>query len=159
MSEKLQLKEKIAAVDQNIRELWDALDEENQKALKNELYILNRYISNVKTQKRETQEYFVFAVNEYYNKHWFQLSKHPKLLWLLLCMCSYDGESTFYHEWIGYKKKDSKTSKKASFLEEIYPQMKNDELELLARISTDREIKEFAKELGIEDNVISKKLK
>ena len=158
MSEKLQLKEKIAAVDQNIRELWDALDPENQKALKNELYILNRYISNVKGQSREIQEYFVFAVNEYYNKHWYQLSKHPKLLWLSLCMCSYDGNKTFYHEWIGYKKKDSKNSKKAAFLGELYPEMKNDELDLLAQISTDREIKEFAKELGIEDNIISKKL-
>ena len=34
MTEKVELKEKILAVDQNIRELWDAMDPVNQKALK-----------------------------------------------------------------------------------------------------------------------------
>jgi hypothetical protein len=33
MSEKVELKEKILAVDQNIRELWDAMDSEQQKSL------------------------------------------------------------------------------------------------------------------------------
>ena len=31
MSEKVELSEKILAVDQNIRELWDAMDADNQK--------------------------------------------------------------------------------------------------------------------------------
>ena len=91
MSEKVQLKEKIQAVDMNIRELWDSIDEENQKSLKSELYILNRYISNVEGQSRDIQAHFVISVNEYFNKYWFLLQKHPKLLWMLLCMCSYDS--------------------------------------------------------------------
>ena len=36
MSEKVELKEKLAAVDQNVKELWDAMDAEQQKALKGE---------------------------------------------------------------------------------------------------------------------------
>ena len=93
MTEKIELKEKIQAVDQNIRELWDAMDPEQQKSLKSELFILNRYISSAKGEKREIQEHFVLTVNEYFNKHWNTLQKHPKLLWLLLCMCSYgDGK-------------------------------------------------------------------
>lgn len=157
--EKVQLKEKIQSVDQNIRELWDAMDEENRKALKNEFYILNRYISNVKGQKREVQEHFVLTVNEYFNKHWNSVQKHPKLMWLLLCMCSYNNETTFYHEWIGLGKKKGTSNKKFKFLEEIYPEKKTDELTLLAKISTDAEIKELARQIGFDEATIAKKLK
>ena len=64
MSEKVELKEKISAVDENVRELWDAMDAEQQKSLKSEFFILNRYISNAKTSNRETQQHFVLTVNE-----------------------------------------------------------------------------------------------
>lgn len=156
--EKVELKEKILAVDQNIRELWDAMDEENQKILKNEFYILNRYISNVKGQSREVQEHFVLTVNEYFNKHWNTIQKHPKLLWLLLCMCSYNGEKKFYHEWIGNKKRGS-GSKKFKFLEELFPEKKNDELSIMESITTDAELKEHARLLGMDEAEINKKLK
>ena len=52
-SDKVELKEKLQAVDQNIRELWDAMTPEQQKSLKSELFILNRYISNIQTTSRE----------------------------------------------------------------------------------------------------------
>jgi hypothetical protein len=157
MSEKVELKEKIGAVDQNIRELWDAMDPEQQKALKNEFYILNRYISNTKGQSREIQEHFVLTVNEYFNKNWSLLQKHPKLMWQLLCMCNYK-QKTFFHEWIGHKKKTGNT-KKAKFLEEIYPNRKLDELELLSGLITDKEIKELARQHGMDEATIAKKLK
>jgi len=115
MTEKIELKEKIAAVDQNIRELWDAMEPDQQKSLKSEFFILNRYISSAKGEKREIQEHFVLTVNEYFNKHWNTLQKHPKLLWLLLCMCSYNGKKTFFHEWIGNKKKAGTGGKKVKF--------------------------------------------
>ena len=159
MSEKVELKEKLTAVDQNIRELWDAMDAEQQKSLKNEFYILNRYVSSAAGQKREIQEHFVLAVNEYFNKNWNNLQKHPKLMWLLLCMCSYNGEKTFFHEWIGYKRKPGTNSKKINFLSELYPTKKMDEIELLASISTDKEIKELGKSYGLDDATIAKKLK
>ncbi len=159
MSEKIELKEKIAAVDENIRELWDAMDAEQQKSLKSEFFILNRYISNAKSSNKEIQQHFVLTVNEYFNKHWNVLQKHPKLLWLLLCMCSYDSKTRFYHEWIGHKKKTGSDSKKVKFLAEIYPQKKMDEIELLSAMVTDKDIKDLAKRHGMEDSVIAKKLK
>ena len=159
MSEKIELKEKLSAVDQNVRELWDAMDAEQQKALKNEFFILNRYISNVSGQKREVQEHFVLTVNEYFNKHWNTLQKHPKLLWLLLCMCNYNGSTVFFHQWLGLKKKTGTGGKKAKFLEEIYPNKKIDELELLADLSTDKEIKDLARLHGMDEATIAKKLK
>jgi hypothetical protein len=159
MSEKVELKEKISAVDENVRELWDAMDAEQQKSLKSEFFILNRYISNAKTSNREVQQHFVLTVNEYFNKHWNLLQKHPKLMWLLLCMCSYDGKTQFYHEWIGNKKKTGTDSKKVKFLTDIYPNKKIDEIELLAKMTTDKELKELAKRYGMDDSTITKKFK
>jgi len=159
MSEKVELKEKIAAVDENVRELWDAMDADQQKSLKSEFFILNRYISNAKTSNVEIQQHFVLTVNEYFNKHWNTLQKHPKLLWLLLCMCSYDGKTRYFHEWIGNKKKTGSDSKKVKFLSDIYPNKKIDEIELLAKLSTDKELKELAKKHGMDDPTIAKKFK
>ena len=70
MSEKIELKDKLAAVDLGAKSLWNELDADQQKSLKSELFILNRYVSNAANQKREVQEHFVLAVNEYFNKHW-----------------------------------------------------------------------------------------
>jgi len=160
MSEKVELKEKILAVDQNVRELWDAMDEDQRKALKKEYFILNRYISSAKASKREVQEHFVITVNEYFNKNWNDLQKHPKLMWLLLCMCSYDGKTPFYHEWIGFKKKPGNSnSKKVNFIMDLYPTKKQDECELLAGLMTDKEILELGVKHGMEDSEIKKILK
>jgi hypothetical protein len=159
MSEKIELKEKIQAVDQNVRELWDAMDADQRKSLKNEFYILNRYISNAKGAGKEVQEHFVLTVNEYFNKHWNSLQKHPKLMWLLLCMCSYDGKKTFYHEWLGNKKKDSTNNKRTRFLSEIYPDRKDDEIELMAKLYTDKELKAIARDYGMDEPTIAKKFK
>jgi hypothetical protein len=150
---KVELKEKIAAVDLGAKDLWDELDDVNRKALKSELFLLNRYISNVKGQSRETQEHFVLSVNEYFNKHWTTLQKHPKLLWQLLCMCSHESRKVFFHEWIGFKKKKNET-KRLKFLLEVYPSRKQDELEILAELMDLKELKELAKDLGYSDKEI-----
>lgn len=161
MSDKLDLKEKLQAVDLNVREMWDSLSDEGQKDLKNDLFRLNRYISNVKGQSREIQEHFVLSVNFAYNKNFFVLQQHPKLLWLLLCMCSYKhGEKIFFHEWIGNKKKEaSNDNKKAKFLAELYPNMKMKEIEMLAKLYSDKELMTLGKDYGFDDNVLKKKLK
>lgn len=155
MSEKIELKEKIAAVDLGARSMWDEMTTDQQKSLKSELYILNRYISNVKGQNRDTQEHFVLTVNEFFNKHWNTLQKHPKLLWMLLCMCSHESKKIFYHEWLGHKKKTS-NNKISKFLTEIYPDKRYDEIEVLAAITTPAEAKELAKSYGYDDKQIKK---
>lgn len=169
MSEKVELSEKLLAVDTNMRELWDAMDADQQKALKNEYFILNRYVSSAgfpkntwqkgKRPTREEQEHFVLTVNEYFNKHWNLLQKHPKLMWLLLCMCSYDKSTQYFHEWIGHKKKTGNNSKKVKFLAEIYPNKKMDEVEMMSELITDKDLKALAKTHGMDDAFIAKKLK
>lgn len=160
MNTRLELRELLTAIDSNTRELWSAADEDQQKGIKGDLFRLNRYISNVKSNNREKQEHFVLAVNEYFNKNWFTIQKHPQLLWMLLCMCNYDGNTIFYHEWIGYKKLPKKNNnKKVKFLAEIYPIKKMKEIEMLAEMMTDKEVKALAKEYGLSDLEVSHKFK
>ena len=152
---KVELKEKIAAVDLGARDLWDELDDENKKTLKNELFILNRYISNVSGQKREIQEHFVLAVNEFYNKHWNTLQKHPQLLWQLLCLCSHDSKRTFFHQWLGLKKKTS-DSKKINFLSDMYPTAKMSDIEQMCELMSTQDFKQLAADMGYSDKEIAK---
>jgi hypothetical protein len=163
IDDKLTLKEKLLAIDLNSRDLWDTLSEESQTDIKKDFFILNRYISNVKGQSREVQEHFVLGVNEVFNKNFYAIQKnHPKLLWLLLCMCSYNhGSEKFFHEWIGNKKKDgaSSTNKKVKFLADLYPSMKMDEIEMMAKLYTDKDLMKLGKEHGFDDNTIKKNLK
>lgn len=150
---KVELKEKLAAVDLGAKDLWDELDDANKKALKSELFILNRYVSSAKGQPREVQEHFVLAVNEYFNKHWNTLQKHPKLLWQLLCLCSHESKKVFFHEWIGFKKKKGDT-KRLKFLLQVYPSRKQDELEMQAQLMDLKDFKDLAKDLGYSDKEI-----
>ena len=101
------------------------------------------------------QEHYVLAVNEYFNKHWATLQKHPKLLWQLLCMCNYDAETVFFHEWIGYKKKNGET-KSFKLLQELYPNKKTDELELMTKLYTTKELKALAEAQCWDDKKIAK---
>lgn len=153
MSEKLTIKDETAAIDMGARDLWDNLSEEHQKTIS--LYLLIRYASSIKTSDREAQELAIFKTNEYYNKHYFNLSKHPKLLWYLVCMTGNEEKKIYFHEWIGYKKKTG-DSKVLKFLESIYPDMKSDELELLATITEPSELRALAKDMGWEDKDIKK---
>lgn len=156
MSDKIELKEKLAAVDLGAVSMWDEMSPEQQKSLKNEFFILNRYISNVKGQSREVQEHFVLTVNEYFNKYWFDLQKHPKLMWQLLCMCSHESRKIFYHEWIGFKRK--KENKRITFLATMFPNSNQYELELMAELYSLAELKDLAIDTGYSDEEISKML-
>ena len=160
MSEVIKVTEKIKYVDLNVKAVWDSLDEVQQKALKGEFFILNRWVSSTSASaSREEQEHYVLTTNEYYNKNWYLLQKHPKLLWLLLCLTNYNGEKIFFHEWIAHKKTANTDNKKIKFILEIYPTMKISDIEMLATLTTNKELKELAKEHGMDDATFNRKMK
>lgn len=145
-------KDMIPAVDAGLKELWDAASAEGQKEIKGDLWNLNRYISNVNSNDREIQEHFVLTVNEYYNKNWAAISKHPKLQWQTLCMCAHESKKSFFHEWIPLKKEQNK---KVLFLANLFPNMKLADVEVLSAITTDKEIKEYCEGLGWDKKAIN----
>jgi hypothetical protein len=146
-AEKLAIKEILSWIDNGESEIWNHLEDDHKKQIS--FWLLNRYVSGI-NGSREKQELAVFKTNEYYNKNFNDIgvSKdkgHPKLLWQLLCMCGNTGKNEF-HPWIGFKKRDGSTGKAMQLLEKIYPHLKTDEVETLARISTKKELKQLAEE-------------
>jgi len=140
----------IPSIDMGYKELYDAAGEDGKKDIKLDLWNLNRYISSVKGNYEKTA-LAVFKVNEYYNKNWNVLggTNHVKLQWQLLCVAGKTGKTQF-HPWIGLKKKKDDSNKAVKLLAQIYPDMKMDEVETLARISTKKELKQLAQEHGYE---------
>ena len=142
-------KELIPAIDMGFKELYDAAGPDGKKDIEKDLWNLNRYISSVKGSF-EKQALAIFQVNEYYNKNWAVLgSKHPKLQWQLLCVAGNTGKKEF-HPWIKLERKANSNNKAANLIARIYPNMKQDEVELLAGLYTKKELKQLAEEHGIE---------
>ena len=144
---KLPLKDILAAVDMGAKEIWDQLSDDEKKQVS--FYLLNRYVSSVKGS-RDKQVLAVFKTNEYYNKQFFVLQKHKKLLWQLLCLAG-NTKNIQYHEWIGHKRKSGDNTKIAKLLRTLYPNKKEDEIELLTKISNKKEIIQLAKDNGIDE--------
>jgi len=151
MTDKIPLKDILAAVDMGAKSVWKELSSDQKKQVG--FWLLNRYVSNVQGS-REKQELAVFKTNEYYNKHFNTIgvgkeNGHQELMWQLLCMSSNTGKIEF-HPYIGFKKKGDSNSKAIKLLQEVYPNMKQDEVELLARLSTKKELRELAEEHGVD---------
>ena len=144
--QKLPLKDILAAVDMGAKSVWDELSEDEKKQVS--FWLLNRYVSSVKGS-RDKQELAVFKTNEYYNKNYMEVSKHPKLQWQLLCQAGNTGKIEF-HQWIGHKKKGTSNSNSIKFLQQIYPNKKLDEIDILADLNSKKELKDLAEEHGID---------
>lgn len=140
---KLELKDILAAIDTNSKEVWDELSDEEKKEVG--FYVLNRFVSSV-GGTRKMKEHYLLLVNQRYNKDLFDLlNKHNKLLWQLLCSCSHESKEIQSHPWIPLKREKNK---KEAWLAEQFPNMKLSDVEALAAITTDAEIKKYAEALG-----------
>lgn len=150
-SSKLPIKDILAALDLNAKSVWDELSEEERKSVN--FWLLNRWISSV-TGSRKAVEDAVLRTNLYYNKNWNSIGvkKNPKLLWQLLCMSGGTGKIET-HPWIGLKRKADSNNKYVKLLLKLYPNMKHDEVELLVKISTKKELNQLIKAHGQEDLV------
>ena len=151
MTDKLQIKEILSWIDHDEKDIWNHLEDDHKKQVS--FWLLNRYMSSV-AGDFEKQALAVFKTNKYYNKHFLDIgvgkeNGHQKLMWQLLCMTGATGKNEF-HPWIGNKKRDGGNSKAIKFLSELYPHLKEDEVETLARISTKKELRELAKEYDID---------
>jgi hypothetical protein len=147
---KLPIKDVLAAIDMNAKSVWKELSDDERKSVG--FWLLNRYVSAVKGS-REDQEMAVFKVNEYYNKHFNTIgvgkeNGHQQLMWQLLCMSGNTGKIQ-YHPYIGFKKKSGNNNAAIKLLEQIHPNMKLKEVELLAELSTKKELKALAKDHDI----------
>ena len=148
--DKFPVKDVLASIDLNGKSVWKELSPEQRKSVS--FWLLNRYVSCIKGSQ-EKQEMAIMKVNEYYNKHFNTIgvgkeNGHQLLMWQLLCISGNWGDIQF-HPYLGFKKKGGNNNNAIKLLEQVYPNMKTDEVELLARISTKKELKQLAEEHDI----------
>ena len=136
----------MACLDLKDRDFYDNLTAEERKKFSN--FLMLRWSSSVQGNQ-ELQEYYVQSCNHYLNKHFFALHKHPKLQWLCATAVS-PGLGTYKHNWIAPKKKEAGSSGVRKQLAELYPHLKDDEIELMAKINTKKDIDAYVKQLGQE---------
>lgn len=144
MSDKLNIANEMRMFDRKVRDFYDELTPEERK--KFSPFLMIRWGSAVEGS-RELQEFYVIATNERLNKYFFNLSRHPKLQWLLATTVS-PGMGTPRHNWIAPKKKEPGAGSMKKQLREFYPHLKDDEIDLLASMTTKKELEQYIKQHG-----------
>jgi hypothetical protein len=152
-SDPLYIGNEMAAYDRKDRAYYDKFTDEQRKAFST--YLMLRYGASV-GGSQDLQAYYLMATNERVNKNFFDLNKHPKLQWLS-CTTVSPNMGKQFHYWQGTKKKEG-NSKATKFLAKLFPTMKQDEIELLAKINDKRDIADMARNLGLDDKSIKAEL-
>ena len=144
--DKLNIHNEMAVFDRKERDFYDNLTIEERKKFSN--FLMIRWGSSIQGSA-ELQNYYLQSSNHYVNKHFFAINKHPKLQWLCATAVS-PGLGTQRHQWIAPKKKEAGASAIRKQLAEMYPYLKDDELALMAKINTKKDIDAYLKASGQE---------
>lgn len=154
MTDKLNIANEMRQFDSKNRMFYRELTDEERKKFSN--FLMIRWGSSVQGST-ELQQYYLMSCNENFNRHFFDLARHPELQWLLATTVS-PGMGTFRHDWIKQKKREGSNSKAVKFLRQIYTTYSEDELELLAKINTTEDLKQLARKHGWDDRRIKSEL-
>ena len=144
--EKLTIQNEMICFDRKDRDFYSSLTDEEQKKFSN--YLMIRWGSAIQGNTME-QAVYLLSCNENFNKNFFAINRHPKLQWLCASTVS-PGWGTKRHQWISPKKKDPGTSGTKKQLAELFPNMKSDEIEVMSKINTKKDIDAYIKQLGQE---------
>jgi hypothetical protein len=154
--DKLNIKNEMAMFDRKRRDFYDSLTDEEKK--KFSPFLMIRWGSCV-NGSADLQAYYLMSCNEKLNKNFFDINttQHKKLQWLLATTVS-PGMGNQYHQWIKPKKKETADNKGIKFLRNLYPELKEDEIQLMAKINDRDDLKCMARELGWDDKRIKSDL-
>jgi hypothetical protein len=155
-TDKLSIANEMAQFDQKNRDFYDDLTEEERK--KFSPFLMIRYGATV-SGSAELQAYYLISCNERLNRNFFDVNttQHKKLQWLLATTVS-PGMGKQFHQWISPKKKDTGNNKVEKLLRELYPNARDDEIALLARLNTRDDLKQHLKSQGWDDRRIKEYL-
>lgn len=154
--EKLDIRNEMSKFDQKDRDFYDSLDDAEKK--KFSTFLMIRWGSCV-SGDFDLQAYYLQMTNERLNKNFFAVNKtkHDKLNWLASTTVS-PGMGDMRHNWISQKKKESSNPKVRKFFANLYPNMKDVDLDLLAEINDVKAAKKLAEELGMDKSQIKASL-
>lgn len=146
MSDKLSIANEMKMFDHKVREFYDDLSEEERK--KFAPFLMIRWGSAVEGS-RDLQEFYVIATNERLNKNFFNINstRHRKLHWLMATTVS-PGLGSMRHNWIAPKKKEAGAGTMKKQLADLFPHYKADEIDVLAAITTKKELDQYIRAHG-----------
>ena len=144
--DKLSIQNEMNQFDRKNRDFYDDLTVEERKKFSN--YLMIRWGSSIQGSS-ELQNYYLQSSNHYVNKQFFNINRHPKLQWLCATAVS-PGLGTQRHQWIAPKKKEAGASGIKKQIAELFPHLKDDEVELMAKLNTKKDIDAYLKDLGQE---------
>jgi hypothetical protein len=141
--DKLSIANEMSQFDRKNRDFYSDLTVEEKKKYSN--YLMIRWGSAVQGG-RDLQEFYLISCNQRLNRHFFAINRHPQLQWLCATTVSPDL-GTQRHVWIAPKKREAGATGIKKQLAELYPHLKDDELALLATITTKKELDAHMKNL------------
>jgi hypothetical protein len=144
--DKLSIQNEMMCFDRKDRNFYSSLTDEERKKFSN--FLMIRWGSSIQGSA-ELQHYYLQSSNHYVNKHFFAINRHPKLQWLCATAVS-PGLGTQRHQWIAPKKKEAGASGVRKQIAELFPHLKDDEVELMSKINTKKDIDTYLKQLGQE---------
>jgi hypothetical protein len=144
--DKLSIQNEMMCFDRKDRDFYSSLTDEERKKFSN--YLMIRWGSSIQGSA-ELQHYYLQSSNHYVNKHFFAINRHPKLQWLCATAVS-PGLGTQRHQWIAPRKKEAGASGIRKQIAELFPHLKDDEIELMSKINTKKDIDTYLKQLGQE---------
>jgi hypothetical protein len=145
--DKLSINNEMTQFDRKNRQFYDELTDEEKKKFSN--FLMIRYGSSV-VGHRDLQEFYLISTNQRLNKYFFHINKHPKLQWLCATSVS-PGIGTQRHQWISPKKKEPGSGTIQKQLAELFPKMKTDDIETMAKLNTKKDLDAYLKLLGQEN--------
>ena len=149
---KLNIKEEMRAIDAKDRRWYDSLTQEEKGKLG--MWLLMRYTSSA--GEKMFQEHYLEWTNEVVNVHFNKLRKHPQLQWQLLQLVGL-GKPT-YHPWIA-PGKAGKKNKLQKWVEENYPHLNDDEVDIFISVRSKEDFIELFEEYGLDKKQIKDILK
>jgi hypothetical protein len=144
--DKLSIQNEMMCFDRKDRNFYSSLTDEERKKFSN--FLMIRWGSSIQGNA-ELQHYYLQSSNHYVNKHFFAINRHPKLQWLCATAVS-PGLGTQRHQWIAPKKKEAGASGIQKQIAELFPHLKDDEVELMSKINNKKDIDAYLKQLGQE---------
>lgn len=156
---KIDTKAALAAVDNKDRDYFSKLSQAEQKALGNFFYMLQRSLSSTEVNSK----HHIYFTNLFCNKGFLAdtgITKHPELMWKSFCAVGKKplpgkGKS-LYHPYVKPPTSVKKKNYVRELLSELYPLLKDDDLDVLMAINTTEELTEIAKSHGVSDKQIKK---
>ena len=146
----LTLDMELPAMDFRDMDFYKNLSAEHKKEIS--MWVLMRYMSS----SQNNAEHHLVMVNDIVNNNFNTISKHPELQWKLLALCGTDRKQ--YHPWIA-PGKGVKKNKIEQALLDLYPLMKDEDIELLLKLNTKDELEELFKDNGFDDKTIKELFK